>query len=351
MAQPAPKEAAPRHAVIMLVPGTSGQNPCAAELEAVENQLAELPATVELAPLDPHISQTDEILEAASRIAEARGAALVFWMPFLHQEATSPLSTCSWANRVYLFIPDFEGGRFLVRELGHGPSGSEAEREALGLIVRSTLKTSLLGWPSDDTGELPQSSPRQEEPPNETSKNLRVYVFADYGLWGLSDSIPLGHGARLGLGISGSNLFVGMGWRLNPPGQATWSELSLERRSGGPEVFGGFGLGRRVRLEALAFFFVERTEFEVVDAPKTAQVSAASDRWAPALGAGMGLSLPAGSRVRLQALAGIDVPWERQRYVVQKDNSEHGVFRGWLVRPVARLGGSFDILSSGSVQK
>lgn len=351
MAQPMPVEPSARHTVVMLVPGTSEKMPCAAELEAVQNQLAELPATVEFTPLDPHISQTDEILEVASRIAEARGAALVFWMPFSHKQATPPLSVCSSANRVYLFIPDFEGGRFLVRELGHGPSGSDAEREALGLIVRSTLRTSLLGDPLDDTPEITQSALERQAPPSDLTKDWRIYLFADYGLWGLSDAIPLGHGARLGLGISGSVLFAGLGWRLNPPNQARWSELSFERRSGGPEVYAGFGLGRRARLEVLSFFFVERTEFKVVDAPEIAQVSTASDRWAPALGAGVGLSLPAGSRIRLHALAGVDVPWERQRYVVQKDNSTQNVFHGWLVRPMVRIGGCFDILSAGSVQK
>ncbi|MCU0662538.1 MAG: hypothetical protein MUC50_09465 [Myxococcota bacterium] len=343
-AQQAPSQTAPRYTVVMLLPGLTDQRPCAAELEAVQNQLADLPVTVEVAPLGRAITQTDEILEAASHIAAARSAILVFWTPF--GEGDVPLDTkdCTTASRVYLFTSDSEGGRFLMRDLGTSQADSETQREALGIIVRSTLRALFLGERMEGT---PAPTVISTPPPSNPAPiaPLHLDLLAQYGLWGLSNQIPVNHGARLGLGVSGARFSAGLGWRLNARGKTSWSDVSVVRHSGGPEVFAGLSLGKRVRLAAELAFFVERVDLEVTSAPQSAEVRANAARWVPGLGASLGISVAAGARLRLLAMLGVDAPMERTLYIVKAGGSERLILEGWWMRPTFRVGGLFSVLN------
>lgn len=352
VAQPAVATTEPHspRAVVMLLPGHTEPGPCNLELEAVQNQLADLTTAVELAPLGNSTTGAESVIDAAQQIAIARAAVLVFWIPYVEPAASGLTAGCAAASRVYLYAPDSEGGRILVRDLGEVEPGSEAQREALGVIVRSTLRALLLGEKLQGAKVSPAAPEKIQKPT--PARTWHLDFLAHYGLWGLSNQIPVGHGARLGLDAAGERLLLGVAIRLNARGRTNWTDLSIERRSVAPELLAAVHLGKgRARLKLSASAFIERSELRVTSAPSGVELQSGAARWVPGLSPGLGVSVQVVRTLWLDFEIGADYPLEKTKYVVRQDGRDHVALEGWNARPFARIGGRFAFWRMPSVRR
>lgn len=317
-------DAAGQEPLVLMLAWSGDESAAAFVAGEVGSQLADVPARLEIERPDGPAPDLETRLGLAREAAARRDALAVFWVDLPAM------------SRLYLFAPDAEGGRLLVREIGTGGESIEGRSMTMAVIVRGAVRGIVAGEAA--TGE-PAAFGAGEAPMAPKRESLLGFGLA-YGLQFLSQEALLLHGARLEAAVRlAGRVRLFAAFRAHPPpriarddltaGMPIYpAELGLAVRLGFPAWFIETGAGAVVTV---IDFDVTSARDALVQEDDLRRVEFAINPW---IGAGRELGPVVAVFLRLSA----DVVVNRHRYVVDRGDRVDTLVHPWRLRPMALLG-------------
>lgn len=326
LAVPAPAAGQGRSAAVVMLAERPDGDASRAVIRAVEAQLSDVSATLEVRWTDALGTDLPAQIAAAEAVARESEAVAVFWCDL------------GRADRIYLYFAAPRGGRVLVRELaGSGPGGLA---EALAIIVRNSVEAVLAGG---EVGEIvpppagrDQPSAGSDPPPaGPRQEDERLALAVAYRLEVLSTADPAEHAAELVLSLRlHVHVALAAGYSIAAPLRAEGRGVLLEVRRH-PAWIGlrGSWHAGRLRLGAGLDF---QADLATDEARALAQGVAVPEKgWEvePALVPSLRAGVPLARRVELFLAAGAGIALRRARYVVDTADGPVEILATWPVRP------------------
>ena len=307
-------------------------------LQAIKSQLSDLIVSFSIEYVQRVPEHLPEQMDTAANIAGKRQASAVFWCDLTRD------------NQVFLYLAEAEKGRILIRQLD-GERGGRAE--AVAIIIRSLVKSLTSGGeigiriqtpapaerPGNETTQAPPESPvkKTEPEPEEESYWLQLALGYEFGFIA-SEAIAHGLDILAAVNIY-SGLYVFTGYTVWGPVEAETEQARIELWRHPSRIGLGYlwkkgmlSLGGSVGF--ILDYAVQETPV-LVDSTLTSRNNEDITFSMVSIGS-IGLELT--PRLALRLGVGIEVPFNRLRYLVEINDKKYVILEPWSVQPLGTLG-------------